>query len=730
MSYQFRRDSTVEEEKIDLSAPEYYQNREISWLDFNERVINEALDDENPLLEQLEFIAIGSSNLDEFIRVRVAGLQEQYKFGVEERDSKKGWTPKKQIQEITKKNRVIVDRQYEIYHNKMREVEELGYQITSVEDLSQDQKNEIRDIFTEQIEPAITPYGVDAYRPFPHLHDGNMQIFVHLVKEGEPFAVIIPLTPLINRYYLLETKENNITPIVFVEDIIKFYLNEMFIGYTVQDSFTFRVTRNADLEIQEEGADDLLRVIEDYIERRKNGMAVRLEVDLRSSNVQLEEDIHFLIEKLELSEDEIYRLNGPLDLTFLFDLKDDLGERHPDLLYPSFTPYYPEILKNRSIFQVVDQQDLFLHHPYDSFKPVVEFIQNAANDSNTVSIKMTLYRVSDDSQLVQSLIKAARAGIQVTVLMELKARFDEENNVIWAKELEDAGVHILYGMRELKTHSKIAMVTKKVGTGFKRYVHLGTGNYNEKTARQYTDMGIMTSNEIIGQDANDFFNYLSGYSIQPDYNKLYVSPFRIREAFLSKIDQEIKNQKEHGNGHFVAKMNSLTDKVLMEKIYEASQAGVKIELNIRGICCLIPGIPGVSENITVRSIVGRFLEHSRIYYFYNNGEEELYLSSADMMTRNMVYRVEIAFPVLDTAIKDTIKDTLNLFFADNTKAWELQSDETYVKLTPGDSKPIGAQKELMERSNKEMQRQIKQEQPKKSFFDRMSERFTKRKSFK
>lgn len=720
----------MEDKKIDRTAPEYYQNREISWLDFNERVINEALDDKNPLLEQLGFIAIGSSNLDEFIRVRVAGLQDQYKLGVEERDSKKGWTPKKQIQEITKKNRGIVDRQYDIYHDKMREVEELGYEITSLDELSQDQKNEIRDIFTEQIEPAITPYGVDAYRPFPHLHDGNMQIFVHLVKDGEPFAVIIPLTPLINRYYLLETTAQNITPIVFVEDIIKFYLNEMFIGYNVQDSFTFRVTRNADLEIQEEGADDLLRVIEDYIERRKNGMAVRLEVDLRSSNVQLEKDIHFLTDKLDLSEDEVYRLNGPLDLTFLFALKDDLGKRHPSLLYETFTPYYPEILKNRSTFQVLDQQDLYLHHPYDSFKPVVEFIRNAANDSNTVSIKMTLYRVSDDSELVQSLIKAAKSGIQVTVLMELKARFDEENNVIWAKELEDAGVHILYGMRELKTHSKIAMVTKKVGAGFKRYVHLGTGNYNEETARQYTDMGIMTANEIIGQDANDFFNYLSGYSIQPDYNKLYVSPYKIREAFLGKIEREIRHQKEYGNGHFVAKMNSLTDKVLIEKMYEASQAGVKIELNVRGICCLIPGIPGLSETISVRSIVGRFLEHSRIYYFYNNGEEELYLSSADMMTRNMVYRVEIAFPVLDSAIKGIIIETLKLFFADNTKAWELQRDETYIKLTPDGSKPISAQKELMERSINEIQRQSKQQQPKKNFFDRMSSYFTKRKPFK
>lgn len=716
----------MEQDKIDRSAPEYYQNRELSWLDFNERVINEALDNRNPLLEQLGFLAIGSSNLDEFVRVRVAGLQDLFKLNINEKDSKKGWKPKKQIREITKKNRGIVQRQYAIYEDKMTMVEELGYRVESVKDLTQEQKYIIRDIFTEQIEPAITPYGVDAYRPFPHLHDGNMQIFVHLEKDDEPYALIIPLTPLIDRYHILESVVDSVKPIVFVEDIIRFHLEEMFIGYTVLESFTFRVTRNADLEIQEDSADDLLHVIEDYIQRRKNGMAVRLEVDARNSNKQLEDDISFLQEKLGLTEDDIYHLHGPLDLTFLFQLKDDLGERHADLLFPPFHSYYPEILKSRSIFHVLDRQDLYLHHPYDSFDPVLEFIRGAATEENTVSIKMTLYRVSTDSVLVQSLIRAAKAGIQVTVLVELKARFDEENNVLWAKELEDAGVNILYGMRELKTHSKIALVTKKVGRGFKRYVHLGTGNYNENTAKIYTDMGIMTSDEIIGQDANDFFNYLSGYSNQPDYNQLYVSPFKIREAFMSKIDREIKNQQKYGNGHIIAKMNSLTDKSLIGKLYEASQAGVKIELNIRGICCLIPGIPGVSENISVRSIVGRFLEHSRIYYFNNNGEKDLYLSSADLMTRNMVFRVEIAFPVLDKDIKDTIIKTLQLFFADNTKAWELQSDETYIKQTPGDAHSISAQEELMKRSIKEYQRQVKQQPPKKNLFERLSQRFSRK----
>lgn len=712
----------MEVEHLDLNTPEYYQNREISWLDFNERVILEACDDKNPLLEQLKFIAIGSSNLDEFIRVRVAGLQEQYKLGVNEKDSKKGWLPHEQLEEITKKNRKIVDRQYAIYDEKLKEVEGLGYSFPKIEDLSQEHKNQVRDIFDKQIEPAITPYGVDAYRPFPHLHDGNMQIFIHLERDGEPFAVIIPITSLLERYHVIDVDEQNKQPIVFVEDIITYHLNELFIGYTVMESFTFRVTRNADLEIQEDDADDLLSVIEDYIERRKNGMAVRLEIDTRDAGQKIEQDIEFLIDKLDLSLNDIYKINGPLDLTYLFELVDDLGEEFPEFVYPPFQPNYPMVLKDESIFSIADNQDIYLHHPYDSFDPILEFVREAANDSNTVSIKMTLYRVSAQSDLVRSLIRAAKSGIQVTVLMELKARFDEENNVIWAKELEDAGVHILYGVRGLKTHSKITMITKKVGTSFRRYVHLGTGNYHEKTATQYTDMGVLTSNETTGQDAADFFNYLSGYSRQPDYIHLYVAPYKIRDAFLAKLDNEIKMQQKYGNGHFMAKMNALTDKILIKKMYEASQAGVKIELNIRGICCLIPGIVGVSENIHVRSIVGRFLEHSRIYYFYNNGDDQLFLSSADMMTRNMEDRVEIAFRILDLTIKETIINTLNLFFRDNTKAWALERNEKYTKITPGGTPPVSAQEELMKQAE-EMNENTERKSLQPSWLNRLSRKF-------
>ena len=402
---------------------------------------------------------------------------------------------------------------------------------------------------------------------------------------------------------------------------------------------------------------------------------------------------------LDIGERDVYAIDGPLDLTFLHALKADIGKKYPDLLYTDFSPYYPTALREHSVFEVAEKKDIFLHHPYDSFDPVVEMIQQAAQSPHTVAIKMTLYRVSKHSKLVQALKQASKNGIQITVLMELKARFDEENNVHWAKELEDVGVHILYGVKGVKTHSKVALVVTKTADGFQRYVHLGTGNYHEKNVHLYTDMGIITTHPLLTEDVANFFNYLSGYSDRPDYHHLHVSPFELRETFLDKIDHEIEYHQQFGNGHIIAKMNSLTDKVCIQKLYEASQAGVKIELIIRGICCLIPGIPGLSENISVRSIVGRFLEHSRIYYFHNNGSERIYLSSADMMTRNMVNRIETAFPVLDPQWRQVVLDTLNLFLRDNTKAWELGADEKYTRCVPqAGEEAIGAQRQLAQKS--------------------------------
>ena len=706
-------------QRVDFSDPKYFENRELSWLDFNERVIAQAEDDRNPLLEQLKFISIGSSNLDEFVRVRVAGLQDQSKLGVTDPDTKKQWSPNRQLDEIASRNEKNVKYQYSLYKKKMVELKKAGVKAPATQQLEGLDSQALRDYFAENIQPGITPYGIDAYRPFPHLNDGLIHIFVKLERDGNPFIAIVPVPSLLDR--IQQINLNGEEKFVLIEDIIRQNIDALFKGFQVQYSFFFRITRNADLELQEQGAEDLLSVIEDYIERRKNGMAVRLEVDTRDADPRYADDVAFLMEELDLLERDVYALDGPLDLTFLMDLYDLLEDGHPDLTFEPFSPTYPPVLIRRSVFDVADKQDIFLHHPYDSFKPIIEMIEKSADDPNTIAIKMTLYRVSKDSPLVAAMKKAAKRGIQVTALVELKARFDEANNVHWAKELEEAGVHIIYGMEELKTHSKATLVVKKTPNGFRRYAHLGTGNYNEKTANLYTDMGIITSQPDLTEDVAKFFNYLSGYSEQPDYNHLHVSPFEIRDTFIEKINNEIASHKKHGNGHIVAKMNSLTDKVIILKLFEASQEGVKIDLIVRGICCLIPGVKGVSENITVRSIVGRFLEHSRIYYFYQNGQEKLYLSSADMMTRNMIRRVELAFPVMDKNWAQHIIDLLDLYLSDNTKAWVLDSDGNYSQEQPKEGEEaISVQNALLKKSQN--LKEERREKERKNWFARLSEK--------
>ncbi|WP_436962696.1 RNA degradosome polyphosphate kinase [Staphylococcus shinii] len=672
-----------------LNSPQYYNNRELSWLDFNYRVLQEAQDKNNPLLEQLNFVSIFSSNLDEFFMVRVAGLQDQVKMGYDKPENKAQLTPKEQLDQIKIKNKKNVDLQYEIYNELINNLRQYQVEIVKPHKLPETLLAQLETEFKVGILPTLTPLGIDAYHPFPKLNNKSLNIFVNIDTPDEINSAIVQIPSLIPRFYALN--EGDKQYIIMVEDIITYFINDLFTGFNVINTFTFRITRNADLTIHEDGAEDLLIEIERFLKERKRGTAVRLEVDGRDTT---HEDIIWIMNQLEVHDNDVYFLDGPLDLTMLSDLVGHLSNKLKHLKYNKYVPQIPQSLGDNNIFDLSLKRDIFFHHPYESFEPIVDFIREASEDPDTIAIKQTLYRVSKDSPIINSLKNAAENGKQVTVLVELKARFDEENNVHWARMLEDAGCHVIYGMTHLKTHSKISLVVKRINNKLTSFVHLGTGNYNDKTAKLYTDMGIITTNNEIAEDGINFFNYLSGYSIKPIYNKLIVAPFDIRDVFLAHIDNEIKAQLQYGNGKIIMKMNSLTDKDIILKLFEASCAGVKVQLIIRGICCLKPGVPGISENIEVVSIVGRFLEHSRIYYFHNNGEDNIYLSSADAMTRNMIKRVEILFPVEDKAIASRLLDYMNLQLSDNQKG-RYQDQHGNYHYIENNLSPLNSQAYLM-----------------------------------
>lgn len=517
---------------------------------------------------------------------------------------------------------------------------------------------------------------VDAYHPFPMLLNKSLNLAI-VIEDHSEFTeergkmAIVQVPSVLDRFVSLPSS-NDKTQFLLLEDVISCFIHKLFKGYKVVTVSVFRITRNADLTIHEEGARDLLKEIEKELKKRKWGAAIRLEIQKNGYDYNI---LNYLTDELEIHKKDVYELDGPIDLTMLFSFYKEISKtRDRHLVYQTLIPQPPhDLSSDEDIFQRVAEQDILLHHPYESFEPVIEFVAGAANDPDVLAIKQTLYRVSGDSPIIDALKRAAEKGKQVTVLFELKARFDEENNVQWAKELEKAGCHVIYGMTYLKTHSKITLVVRKKNNRIERFVHLGTGNYNDQTAKIYTDLGLFTSKQQFGIDATNFFNHLSGYTENPSYYHLSVSPFEIRNDFIRLIDAEITFQKKYSNGRIMIKMNSLTDKVIIMKLYEASNAGVKIDLIVRGICCLRPGLKGASENITVRSIVGRFLEHSRIYYFHHNGEEKTCLSSADMMTRNMEKHVEILFPIFDGAIKQRIRDILEVSLADNVKA-RMQDD--------------------------------------------------------
>lgn len=671
---------------VDLNDPSYYNNRELSWLAFNERVLQEALDERNPLLERLKFLAIFSSNLDEFFMVRVAGLQDQLKVGFNKPENKAGMTTRYQLKKIANRTHQLVDMQYEkLADVLLPQLKDQGIRFLKVADLNPKELKEVEVYFDEQIFPVLTPMAIEAYRPFPKLLNKSINLAIVLKdtdKEAEVRikTAIVQMPSVLDRLVMLGEKGGKVR-LVLLEDIISRFIGKLFQGFSVVSVSLFRITRNADMTIHEEGARDLLKEIEKELRKRKWGAAVRLEVQK-----EMDSDVlAYLVDELEICKDDVYEAEGPIDLTLLFDFYKKMEKTHSKLVYENrISQPSPDLTSNDNIFDKVMEQDLFLHHPYISFEPVVEFIAGAADDPDVLAIKQTLYRVSGDSPIIKALKRAAENGKQVMVLVELKARFDEENNVHWARELEQAGCHVIYGMKHLKTHSKITLVVRKKNDKIERFVHLGTGNYNDQTAKIYTDMSLFTAKKEFGVDATNFFNYLSGYTEEPEFHHLSVAPFTIRLDFMRLIGEEIDSQKKYGNGRIIAKMNSLTDKTLIKRLYEASMAGVQIDLIVRGICCLRPGIKGVSDNIRVRSIVGRLLEHSRVYYFYQNGKEKTYLSSADLMTRNMENRIEILFPVYEDRIKAEIKHILLVALKDNVKAREQDNKGQYAYVSRKD----------------------------------------------
>lgn len=675
-------------ENLDLTKPEYFYNRELSWLKFNLRVLKEAMVKETPLLERLKFIAISASNLDEFFMVRVASLWSNFDSGVEKRDAS-GMSVHEQLVAISQAAHEQVRTQTKSLIALMAEMDAVKLHFRRVKDLSELGKDWLEEYYREVVFPVLTPMAVDASRPFPFLANKTLNLAVELIKaDGEHSMGLIQVPSVLDR--IVEVEPEGKRTFVFLEDIIASHCHDLFKGCHILDMVSFRVTRDSDLDLEEDDSVDLMKEVEESLRKRKRGAAVRLEI-FKTNNNRIK---RFLEENLDVTEMEVYEINGPLDPTCFFKFIGMKGMW--PWLYEPFVPQRPlELPDDSDLFAAIRENDILLHHPYESFDPVVKLVSDAADDPQVLAIKQTLYRVSGNSPIVAALARAAENGKQVTVLVELKARFDEENNILWARRLEKAGCHVIYGLVGLKTHAKIILIVRKEDNGIKRYLHLGTGNYNDSTAKLYTDLGLMTANDEFGSDASAFFNLLSGYSEPPVWNKLVMAPLGLREKIYALIDNEIAMVRAGREGHIIAKMNSLIDQPVIQKLYEASAAGVHIDLIVRGICGLRTGIEGISDNITVRSIVGRQLEHSRIFWFANGGEEQLYLSSADWMPRNLNDRVELFFPVETEEHIRRIKALLDLYLRDNVGAHMMQSNGTYRRVR-NKLEPVSAQSTLYE----------------------------------
>ncbi len=648
-----------------LNSSQLYFNRELSWLQFNSRVLAQALDEKLPPLERLKFLAIYGTNLDEFYMIRVAGLKALFKARVQETGADK-MTPTEQLEAI----HTYLHKEHQVlescYTSIISELHTHGVHIKNFDALNSEEKEEIREIFFHEIYPVIIPIAIDATHPFPHLNNLSFGLAITLKDDSKHIKRgLIRIPRILPRFIQIEQT------FIPIESIVEHFASELFPGFKQLASTPFRVTRNADIEIEEEEADDFLEILQEGLRSRNKGSLIRLEL-MEGADEDL---ISFLLSHLNLDDNDIYSYKSlPLNLGSLWQIVGDKALAH--LLLPTFTPKILPPLDSENIFEAIDKQDVLLYHPFDSFEPVIQFIKQAAVDPDTLAIRMTLYRAGQKSPIVKALIDAVRDGKQVTVLVELKARFDEENNLRWAKALEDAGAHVVYGIPGLKVHAKIAQVIKRKGKKLQSYVHLATGNYNPSTAKIYTDISYFTSKEIFGTDATHFFHFLTGFSTHTKLDTLYMSPTQIKPKLLKLIEKE---GKQENKGHIILKANSLVDTDIIKALYKASQAGCKIDLIIRGICCLKPGIRGVSENITVSSIIGKYLEHPRIYYFKHD-KVKCYISSADLMPRNLVRRIELMTPILEENLKQKIEQILMLQLADNTLRWELQEDGNYTKV--------------------------------------------------
>lgn len=684
----------------EVENPELYFNRELSLLEFHDRVLSQAFNESVPLLERLRFLCISSTNIDEFFEVRVGGLKERYEAGVNAAGAD-GLTPFSALERIAERAHQIVDRQYQCLNDiLLPKLLEQGIEIVKRRDWSKEQTAWLKDYFNSEVLPLLSPIGLDPAHPFPRILNKSLNFIVQLSGKdafGRNSGLAIVQCPRALPDVVEVPKDissRDGQQFVFMSSIIHAFMDELFFGMKVDSCYQFRVTRNSDLFVDEEETGDLRRAIEGELVYRQYGDEVRLELALNCPD----DIVDYLSKKFEVTEQDLYRVDGPVNLNRLTQVIDLVNNEH--MLYPPFSLNVPKQLKRyRDIFQAISKQDILLHHPYDSFKVVVELIRQAAKDPDVVAIKQTLYRTGPDSVIVDALVAGAKAGKEVTVVIELRARFDEEANVALAEKLQEVGIHVVYGVVGYKTHAKMLLVARREKNKLKHYVHLGTGNYHPKTSKIYTDYGLLTANRAIGEDVYRVFLQLTSLGKVSKLEALYQSPFTLHKSMINLIDREIHNAKDGKPAFILAKMNSLYEKALVDKLYEASAAGVQIDLIVRGVCQIRPGVEGLSENIRVRSIVGRLLEHTRAFCFGNNDNPEVICASADWMSRNMFDRVETGFPIFNKKHRDRIINELRLYMVDNVNAWALNGDGTYSKVEEPDLDPICAQELLLEGDN-------------------------------